>query len=182
VGTSLGLEFSFCAPPSHWCVTDHQALTTARQILTVLGIDLDQVRPEPRSLRDILDAYTADLATRATPTHCANVRARLWWLIDDLGVTHYRRGRRTGRPAWGHRARLDEDRRDHVAPGAGRPRRHGRGAAASGSMTNVSQHARRHADSFRTKRPVDEVRMRELVQNPGQPYRGRSPLHTAQQG
>jgi integrase len=67
---------------------DHQALTTARQILTVLGIDLDQVRPEPRSLRDILDAYVADLATRATPTHCANVRARLRWLIDDLGVTH----------------------------------------------------------------------------------------------
>jgi integrase len=67
---------------------DHQALTTARQILTVLGIDLDQVRPEPRSLRDILDAYIADLATRATPTHCANVRARLRWLIGDLGVTH----------------------------------------------------------------------------------------------
>lgn len=67
---------------------DHQALATARQILTVLGIDLDQVRPEPRSLRDILDAYIADLATRATPTHCANVRARLRWLIDDLGVLH----------------------------------------------------------------------------------------------
>jgi len=67
---------------------DHSALTTARQILTVLGIDLDQVRPEPRPLRDILDAYIADLATRATPTHCANVRARLRWLIDDLGVTH----------------------------------------------------------------------------------------------
>jgi integrase len=64
---------------------DHQALTTARQILTVLGIDVDQVRHEPRSLREILDA---DLATRATPTHCANVRARLGWLIDDLGVTH----------------------------------------------------------------------------------------------
>jgi integrase len=67
---------------------DHQALATARQILTVLGIDLDQVRPEPRPLRDVLDAYTADLATRATPTHCANVRARLRWLIDDLGVAH----------------------------------------------------------------------------------------------
>jgi integrase len=67
---------------------DHQALTTARQILTVLGIDLDQVRPEPRSLHEVLDAYTADLATRATPTHCANVRARLRWLIDDLGVTN----------------------------------------------------------------------------------------------
>jgi hypothetical protein len=67
---------------------DHTALTTARQILTVLGIDLDQVRPKRRSLRDVLDAYIADLATRATPTHCANVRARLHWLIDDLGVTH----------------------------------------------------------------------------------------------
>jgi integrase len=67
---------------------DHSALTTARQILAVLGIDLDQVRPEPRSLRDVLDAYIADLATRATPTHCANVRARLRWLIDDLGVAH----------------------------------------------------------------------------------------------
>jgi integrase len=67
---------------------DHQALDTARQILTVLGIDLDQVRPEPRSLRDILDAYIADLATRATPTHCVNVRGRLRWLIDDLGVAH----------------------------------------------------------------------------------------------
>jgi integrase len=67
---------------------DHSALTTARQILTVLGIDLDQVRAEPRPLREVLDAYIADLATRATPTHCANVRARLRWLIDDLGVTH----------------------------------------------------------------------------------------------
>jgi len=67
---------------------DHSALTTARQILTVLGIDLDQVRPEPRPLREVLDAYIADLATRATPTHCANVRARLRWLIDDLGVIH----------------------------------------------------------------------------------------------
>jgi hypothetical protein len=67
---------------------DHQSLTTARQILTVLGIDIDHVRGEPRPLRDILDAYTADLATRATPTHCANVRARLRWLIDGLGVTH----------------------------------------------------------------------------------------------
>jgi hypothetical protein len=67
---------------------DHTALATARQILTVLGIDLDRVRSEPRSLRDILDAYIADLATRATPAHCDNVRARLRWLIDDLGVTH----------------------------------------------------------------------------------------------
>jgi integrase len=67
---------------------DHQALTTARQILTVLGIELDQVRPEPCPLREVLDAHIADLATRATPTHCANVRARLRWLIDDLGVTH----------------------------------------------------------------------------------------------
>src|SRR5450432_1338421 len=67
---------------------DHSALTTARQILDVLGIDLDQVRPEPRSLREVLDAYIADLATRATPTHCSNVRARLRWLIDDLGVAH----------------------------------------------------------------------------------------------
>jgi integrase len=67
---------------------DHTALTTARQILTVLGIDLDHVRPEPRSLRDLLDAYVADLATRATPAHCDNVRARLRWLIDDLGVAH----------------------------------------------------------------------------------------------
>jgi integrase len=66
---------------------DHSALTTARQILTVLGIDLDHVRAEPRSLREVLDAYIADLATRATPTHCANVRARLRWLIEDLGVT-----------------------------------------------------------------------------------------------
>jgi hypothetical protein len=45
---------------------EHQALATARQIPTVLGIDLDQVRHEPRSLRDLLDAYIADLATRAT--------------------------------------------------------------------------------------------------------------------
>jgi integrase len=67
---------------------DHQALATARQILTVLGIDLDQIRPEPRPLRDILDAYVADLETRATPIHCANVRARLRWLVDDLGVAH----------------------------------------------------------------------------------------------
>jgi integrase len=67
---------------------DHSALTTARQILTVLGIDLDQVRPEPRSLHDLLDAYIADLSTRATPAHCDNVRARLRWLIDDLGVAH----------------------------------------------------------------------------------------------
>src|SRR5450432_2203543 len=67
---------------------DHSALTTARQILTVLGIDLDHVRPEQRSLHEILDAYIADLATRATRTHCANVRARLRWLIDDLGVVH----------------------------------------------------------------------------------------------
>jgi hypothetical protein len=62
--------------------------TTAREIVALLGINLDHVRPEPRPLRDILDAYVADLATRATPTHCANVRARLRWLIDDLGVTH----------------------------------------------------------------------------------------------
>jgi integrase len=67
---------------------DHSALATARQILTVLGIDLDHVRAEPRPLGDLLDAYIADLATRATPTHCANVRARLRWLIDDLGVVH----------------------------------------------------------------------------------------------
>src|SRR5436190_24346040 len=62
--------------------------TTARQIVTLLGINLDHVRPEPRSLREVLDAYIADLATRATPTHCSNVRARLRWLIDDLGVVH----------------------------------------------------------------------------------------------
>jgi hypothetical protein len=65
---------------------DHQALTTARQILTVLGIDLDQVRPEPRPLREVLDAYVADLATRATRTHCANVRVGLRWMRDVRDV------------------------------------------------------------------------------------------------
>jgi hypothetical protein len=67
---------------------DHSALPTARQILTVLGIDLDQVWPAPWSFRDILEAYVADLATRATPAHGDSVRARLRWLIGDLGVTH----------------------------------------------------------------------------------------------
>jgi hypothetical protein len=43
--------------------------TTARQILTVLGIDLDQVPPETRSLHELLDTYIADLTNSATPTH-----------------------------------------------------------------------------------------------------------------
>ena len=61
------------APRATAVVMDHSALTTARHILTVLGIDLDQVRSEPCPLREVLDAYIADLAA---PTNCVRVRAR----------------------------------------------------------------------------------------------------------
>lgn len=62
-GPRWGLRFS--AGPCHSRVPPHTALTTTRQILDVLGVDVDQLRSEPHSLHDPPDGCRAIVGSGA---------------------------------------------------------------------------------------------------------------------